>query len=105
MICAGGCGRNLCAHCDAQNQVYDDALQARIRVERAERDAAEAEAAEAAATAEAERLREEQGRLRKEQELTKASAGARGRWGAGANLGGTWGAVGLFVGVLLLSPR
>jgi hypothetical protein len=42
ILCAGGCGRNLCPHCDAQNQAYDDALQARIAVELAERDAAEA---------------------------------------------------------------
>ena len=62
VLCAGGCGRNICPHCDAQNQVYDDAIQARIVVELAERDAAEAAAA-AAAAAEAE---EEETRLREQ---------------------------------------
>jgi hypothetical protein len=54
ILCAGGCGRNLCPHCDAQNQAYDDALQARIVVELAERDAAEAAAVAAAAAEEEE---------------------------------------------------
>jgi len=124
ILCAGGCGRNLCPHCDAQNQAYDDALQARIVVELAERDAAEAaavaaaaeeeeeeeeqaerDAAEAAAAAAAAAEEEEQAeRDAAEAALdkpTKQSAGVRCAPGGEST---AWGALslGFFAGALLL---
>ena len=100
ILCAGGCGRNLCPHCDAQNQAYDDALQARIVVERAERDAAAAAAAAAAAEEEEEQAERDVAEAALD-EPTKQSAGVRCAPGGEST---AWGALslGFFAGALLL---
>jgi hypothetical protein len=101
ILCAGGCGRNLCPHCDAQNQAYDDALQARIAVELAERDAAEAAAVAAAAEEEEEEQAERDAAEAALDKPTKQSAGVRCAPGGEST---AWGALSLGVsaGALLL---